>query len=579
MVSEESETKIEIEDLKKERTATKQLADTLSGLESTFKESKAALKSFGEYLGLRDQLNSAVGEESKAKTAEEMARTNYQSIFRSYSLNAAHRLAVNLVDGDDCPVCGSQEHPKKAQATGDDVSEHELESAKTELETRMLKHQELIGNRTQLEEQTNDLGNAHVGQNIETLESAVSKAEEKFLEAKTAKERLDEVSSLLEVGSEFMDSFSALSKNIVELRADLTSKERDLVAAEKLVKQNLNGFASVEDYKESLENHASNLEILINTIAALDTATSDLKKAETKFSKALREQGFVSEQEFTLSVLEGDELEGLKANVSSYNDEGTRIHTLLSQEKFSLLPEKTVPKHEAEAALATATEASTVSLSELAVIKSKLKLIQDCQKRVKGILPTLEKLSANLELHRGLYDALHGLGANTMQMTLETYFAAGELEVILEAANTQLRTMAAGQQFTLVHSDKALKKTGKAGLGIEVIDEHSGGQHNPVTLSGGERFQVSLAIALGLAQVVSERSGSIRIDTLFVDEGFGSLSKGVLETAMNTLDALKQGGRTVGVISHVDKMQESITAKLHVAKIPGGPSFVKAIDV
>jgi exonuclease SbcC len=101
---------------------------------------------------------------------------------------------------------------------------------------------------------------------------------------------------------------------------------------------------------------------------------------------------------------------------------------------------------------------------------------------------------------------------------------------------------------------------------------------NPVTLSGGEKFQVSLAIALGLAQVVSERSGSIRIDTLFVDEGFGSLSKNVLETAMCTLDALKQGGRTIGVISHVDKMQETIEAKLHVAKVPGGPSFVKAID-
>jgi exonuclease SbcC len=443
----------------------------------------------------------------------------------------------------------------------------------------MLRCQEIIGNRTQLEEQVNLLGDTYAGQNREFFESAVSTAEAKYLAATTAKERFDEISSILELGSEFMDAFSALSKSIVELRADLTSKERDLVAAEKLVKQNLSGFDSVEDYKRSLENHASSLEILIDAIAALDTASADLRKAETKFTNSLKEQGFASEQDFKIHVLRQDELDELKEDVSSYNEEGTRLRTLLGQEKFSSLPKKTIPRHEAEAALETATNASTVSLSELAVINSKLKLIKDCQKRVKGILPTLENQSANLELHRGLHDALHGLGANTLQMTLETYFAAAELEVILEAANTQLRTMAAGQQFTLVHSDKALKKTGKAGLGIEVIDEHSGGLHNPVTLSGGERFQVSLAIALGLAQVVSERSGSIRIDTLFVDEGFGSLSKGVLETAMNTLDALKQGGRTVGVISHVDKMQESITAKLHVAKILGGPSFVKAIDV
>jgi len=578
LVAEETDTKLEIEALKAERTSTKKLADSLGTLESKYKEAQDAMESFDEFVDLKEKYEAALVKASKAKSAEDEARSKFETIFRSYSANAAHRLAVNLVDGDACPVCGSQEHPLKAQASGDEVSEADLEAAKTTLETRMLKHQEINGENSLLAEQINKLSDTHAGQNQVSLQAALTVAEAKFVEATEAKNRFDEITTLLELDSEFMVEYTSLSGKIVQLRAEVTSKERELATAEQLVKRNLNGFDSVANYKGSLENHSSDLDLLIEAITALDTATSDLKKAESRLSKALKDQSFASEKDFKSSVLDDEVFEALKVEVARHIDEGTRLRTLMGQEKFSALPKKTIPKAEAESALKDAVEEYSVSVSELAVLNNKLNLIRECQKRLKSILPTLEKQSANLELHRGLYDALHGLGANTLQMTLETYFAASELEVILEAANRQLKTMAAGSQFTLVHSDKALKKSGTAGLGIEVIDEHSGGLRNPVTLSGGEKFQVSLAIALGLAQVVSERSGSIRIDTLFVDEGFGSLSKNVLETAMNTLDALKQGGRTIGVISHVDKMQETIEAKLHVAKVPGGPSFVKAID-
>lgn len=578
LVLKETETKTEIDALKAERSEIKKVADKLASAEAAYKDAQALAKSFEEFVGLKEQLVEAEGKAENAKSAEEAARSKFESIFRSYSLNAAHRLAVELLPGDDCPVCGSQEHPKKAVATGVDVSEQDLQEAKTALETRMLKHQELAAKSVQLRDEIDDLTETHAGQSGETVKDSVTQAEVKFREAKSAKARFDELSTLLEVGSDFMESYSGLSARIVEMRAEFGAKERELAAAEALVKRSLNGFESVADYKASLESQASELEEVIEAIEALATATSALGKAESKFNKALKEHDFAAQKVFEASVLAEDVLEELKAEIEDYTEKDTRLKTLLGQDKFSALPKKILQIDEAEQALQGATSASKVLISEHGVIKNQLNLIKECQKRVKGIMPILEKQSADLDLHRGLYDALHGLGANTLQMTLETYFAAAELEVILEAANTQLQTMAAGKQFTLVHSDKALKKTGKTGLGIEVIDEHSGGLRNPVTLSGGEKFQVSLAIALGLAQVVSERSGSIRIDTLFVDEGFGSLSKEVLETAMNTLDALKQGGRTIGVISHVDRMQESIPAKLNIAKLPGGPSIVTSIE-
>jgi exonuclease SbcC len=127
-----------------------------------------------------------------------------------------------------------------------------------------------------------------------------------------------------------------------------------------------------------------------------------------------------------------------------------------------------------------------------------------------------------------------------------------------------------------MHSDRSLRGAGQSGLGIEVMDDHTSRTRLPVSLSGGEKFQVSLAIALGLAQVVSERAGSIQVDTLFIDEGFGTLSGPVLESAMRTLDGLKQGGRMIGLISHVEKMKDEITAKVIVEKSSRGSSKIRS---
>ena len=150
-----------------------------------------------------------------------------------------------------------------------------------------------------------------------------------------------------------------------------------------------------------------------------------------------------------------------------------------------------------------------------------------------------------------------------------------ELEEIVGAANVRLAEMS-DNRYALQHSDALARRRGASGLGIEVFDAYSGRSRAPHTLSGGETFLASLALALGLAEVVTNRAGGIRLDTLFIDEGFGSLDAETLETAMRTLDELRQGGRTVGVISHVEAMQEQIPAQLTVRALPNGPSLIEA---
>ncbi|MGI0519763.1 SMC family ATPase, partial [Microbacterium maritypicum] len=183
--------------------------------------------------------------------------------------------------------------------------------------------------------------------------------------------------------------------------------------------------------------------------------------------------------------------------------------------------------------------------------------------------------AAEFEVLQNLADTIAGRGANTRKMTLETFVLAAELEEIVEAANRRLHDMSTGR-YQLQHSDALAARGAASGLGIVVSDAFTGQTRPPQSLSGGETFLTSLALALGLAEVVTARAGGIRLDTLFIDEGFGSLDGDTLDVAMRTLDELRQGGRTVGIISHVEAMQEQIPAQLTVRALPNGPSIIEA---
>ena len=174
---------------------------------------------------------------------------------------------------------------------------------------------------------------------------------------------------------------------------------------------------------------------------------------------------------------------------------------------------------------------------------------------------------------RDLAATVHGDEPNTRRMRLETYVLAAQLEQIIAAANLRLERMTAGR-YALDLDDERQHRNVETGLGIGVRDAHTGLVRQAASLSGGEMFLASLALALGLAEVVSAQAGGIRLDTLFVDEGFGSLDAETLDTAMAALDDLRTGGRTIGLISHVESMQERIPARLAVEVLASGDSRV-----
>ena len=163
----------------------------------------------------------------------------------------------------------------------------------------------------------------------------------------------------------------------------------------------------------------------------------------------------------------------------------------------------------------------------------------------------------------GLADLVNGRGANTLRMRLQSFVLAARLEQVAEVASRRLLEMS-GSRYTFRHSDAQGRHGARGGLGLEVFDEYTGTLRPTKTLSGGESFMASLALALGLADVVTAESGGVQMDTLFVDEGFGTLDAGALDAVMDVLDDLRRGGRTVGVISHVEELRTRIPTRLEV---------------
>ncbi|WP_054820728.1 SbcC/MukB-like Walker B domain-containing protein [Arthrobacter sp. JCM 19049] len=166
---------------------------------------------------------------------------------------------------------------------------------------------------------------------------------------------------------------------------------------------------------------------------------------------------------------------------------------------------------------------------------------------------------------------VRGGGENRLKMTLGTYVLAARLEEVTAAATERLQVMSS-QRYSLEHDDTA-RGNAKSGLGIRVHDSWTGKYRETQTLSGGETFMASLSLALGLADVISHHSGAVDMQTLFVDEGFGSLDTETLEQVMEALESLRSGGRVIGVVSHVSEMKQRITNRLTVTKARQGSTI------
>jgi exonuclease SbcC len=226
--------------------------------------------------------------------------------------------------------------------------------------------------------------------------------------------------------------------------------------------------------------------------------------------------------------------------------------------------EPAAPVAESVSAAAAARAAHDAANGAYATAKRTADQLALLAPRLTDKLTALAPLRERADQIRQISELANGNGANQYRMTLSSFVLAARLEEVAQAASERLLTMTAGR-YSLAHSD-ARKGNAKAGLSLLACDAWTGVDRDTATLSGGETFLASLALALGLADVVTAEAAGTPMEALFVDEGFGTLDEETLDEVMNVLDGLRAGGRIVGIVSHVTELRQRIPAQVHVAK-------------
>ncbi|MGZ0712849.1 AAA family ATPase (plasmid) [Coraliomargarita sp. W4R53] len=518
-------------------------------------------------------------DERQAQTAQAHAGavSRVSVLLRRRLEGAAGQLADALKDDEPCAVCGSLSHPKPATQHVDTVTDDDVEAA----QQAALLASEAAQRETEAARKTHaDLAAAIArsgGEDPATLTLQLQDATELVAHATAAAARRNVlVAERKQVRSDDDAAAverSAAAERIATAREALAGFATQIHAIDGAVMAARGGFASVQERILDATVRRDRARDCVATRA--DTAVADqaLMNARRDFNERLAQSPFNDEAEVSAALLSttartecDDLIRAFEADLAGQRESLRVLEIDLAGAPEALVDTAkteavrvSAEKHRNECAALTTTAATTVERLEGMHVR-----LESAHSATAGAI-------AAHQLVAGLADAL--AGRNVKKMDLETFVLAAELEEIVVAAARRLEEMSGGR-YRLRHTDALETRNKASGLGLEVIDGHTGKARSPQSLSGGETFLASLALALGLAEVVTARAGGVKLDTLFIDEGFGSLDSETLELAMATLDELHHGGRTVGIISHVAAMKERITSHLTVETSAHGPSTI-----
>ena len=331
------------------------------------------------------------------------------------------------------------------------------------------------------------------------------------------------------------------------------------------------------DHREVVATHRAAtraLRTLADAAAALATARRSAATTQARLDRALGEAGFTDAAAARAAMLPAAELSRMSAHLRALDTQRDQAEALLAQPDVAAAEQQPAPDLDALAAAAVAArDAATQSRRAQALAESADRRIHELRDEVLAIVARIGPAEAEQAVVQELADCVGGTsGNNTLRMRLSSYLLAARLEEVARLANERLQVMTEGR-YSLVYSDALARRGARSGLGLRVVDAWTGVSRETSTLSGGESFMASLALALGLGDAVRAEAGGFDLQTLFVDEGFGTLDDESLEQVMGVLDSLREGGRSVGIVSHVSELRQRIPAQLRVTKSQAGSTI------
>lgn len=509
----------------------------------------------------------------------------------------AAELAAGLVDGAPCTVCGSAEHPAPATEGDGHVDRATEEAALTA-------HRHAEATRTRAEQALGLVRERHAAAHAEardtdapaepveggsdsgaTTDPGPSVDELRYTVERLAAEHAatHRIAAGTHAAREALDAAEREYLGRLELRQEAErraaartsrrealDREQTVLRGELAVVRDESG--SVAAYAERLTRRVALLAEAAEAVRAERDADRQRKEADGRLSDAAFRAGFDTPEEAAATLLDAAAQRDLQHRVDAWQAEAAAVADRRAERDAREAAEQP-PAHPsaAQGAFETAEWLSREASSARAAADERCGELTRLSREAADEVRRLGPVRQEYERIARLAGLAAGTSAdNERKMRLEAYVLAARLEQVAAAATARLQRMSSGR-YTLVHSD-ARSGGRRAGLGLHVVDAWTGSERDTATLSGGETFFASLALALGLADVVTEEAGGVRLDTLFIDEGFGSLDDQTLDEVLDVLDSLRERDRSVGIVSHVADLRRRIPVRLEVVKERRGSS-------
>jgi len=505
------------------------------------------------------------------------ARTDLLDLRQRRLDGMAAELAAGLADGDPCPVCGGSEHPHLAVATNPvsagqiTAAEHRVDQARTRLAEV---EREIEALTSSAASRLAGLGGAsraslEAEESQRRAELAAAHADARAHSVLLA--RLDVVRAGLQTHEDTLTTLLAQTESTTAVLGELDDQDaasaaraEQLRAAHALCPCQDGGTGAHARFGRLLAEHRA-------ARASLAKAVNRAAVASDIVDDALTTAGFRDSSDVRAALRPATELAALRAEVAAHEEESAAARaTLDDPEVAAALAGDEVDVdalREVEAAARAALLQAQTTRDDAA---RGLRLLERLVPEVLAAGAAVSTAQDHDQRVRDLADTTSGTGPeNTLRMRLTSYVLASRLEKVAALANERLAVMGGGR-YLLEHSDERAARGARSGLGLRVLDQWTGRVRDTATLSGGESFMASLALALGLADAVREEAGGFDLGTLFIDEGFGSLDDDSLEQVLTVLDGLRAGGRAVGVVSHVADLRSRITHQAVVHKHASG---------
>ena len=534
------------------------------------------------------------------------ASQRHKHMLEQWLSQSALNLAQNLVAGEPCPVCGATEHPAPATQGGENISQEQLDQALekvNEVQGELSQASERVTKlAAQLEAQPCQLSPAQASEQLEEAKAALAAAKQASEQASSCKAQITKLNTELEaLRADNQTAQARLAGDAKEIQ--LLGEKIDADAAS----LSCEGFESVAAKVEYLSQLAAGLEQLAKAGQELDQCKKRAQQAADSFAaqwaqasanfadhsakpaapaptdpaetgptqaEPTQDTSATNAQEGYAQACQdfaGLDLAALKATSASYEKSLSINQAALAElEGIELTPP---PLEQTQGQLEQAQAQTQACQTYASTWQAFAGQVNAQLAKLNELLARRSKASDKDGQLLALASAANG--DNQARLTLSAWVLQSHFRQVLVFANERLGVIGAGRYELINVDSEEDTRQQKQGLGLAVVDHLSGTTRSPRTLSGGESFYVSLALALALADVVATQNGGIEMNTLFIDEGFGSLDEGTLAEVMDVLSALHSGGRVVGIVSHVSELKRAIPAAVEVRPLLGGGSTLR----